>query len=361
MYLLKDAPEPPPGILTGVEVCIGSPDETLGQATDESYSLTAPNNGVGRIEAPTVFGALHAMESLVQLLDLFGVDPTTRRISFAPVLVTDAPRFSYRGLLIDSSRHFLPVSQILHTIDALAYNKLNVLHWHLVDSISFPCGSDTYPAFAQHAAYDPSAIYSPAQMRAVVAYGLERGVRVLPEWDLPGHGDWSGVEGMMGCSDVVDPTSDTLYTVLSGFLGEMGGIFTEQMMFLGGDEVNSGCWDSNPAIAAWLAAHNMTSSQLQQYFWVTMGKRVLPGLNKTIGVWEANNLQIDLSSLPAGAFTNVYQSFETAKNTTADSKPTVVSIAGDWWYLDQNTCGNYHQVREGGRGALTSFFTTPPA
>jgi hexosaminidase len=328
-----------------VEVCIGTPDETLGQSTDESYSLVAPNDGMGRIEAPTVFGALHAMESLVQLLDLFGVDPATRRISFAPVYVTDAPRFAYRGVLIDSSRHFLPVSQILHTIDALAYNKLNVLHWHIVDSISFPCGSDTYPAFAQHAAYDPAAIYSPAQLRAVVAYGLERGVRVLPEWDLPGHGDWSGVEGMMGCPDVVDPTSDTLYSVLSGFLGEMGGIFTERMMFLGGDEVNSGCWDRNPNISSWLKVHNMTSSELQQYFWVTMAQRVLPALNKTIGVWEADSLQIDLSSLPAGAFTNVYQSFSTAKKTTGDSKPTVVSIAGDWWYLDQNTCGSYHQVR----------------
>jgi hypothetical protein len=87
----------------------------------------------------------------------------------------------------------------------------------------------------------------------------------------------------------------------------------------------------------------MTSAQLQQYFWHSLAQKVLPSLNKTIGVWEANALQIDLSSLPLGAFVNVYQSFDTASRTTAANKTTVVSIAGDWWYLDQNGCGSYHQ------------------
>ena len=333
LYLLRAAPEPPPGTLTGVHVCLLTDSEALGPATDESYALAAPNDGQGSITAASAFGALHAMESLVQLLDLYGVAAGVRRISYAPVLVADAPRFAYRGLLIDSSRHFLPLSQVLHTIDALAYSKLNLLHWHLVDSVSFPCGSATFPGLAQHGAYDPAAVYSPDDLRAAVAYGHARGVRVLPEWDLPGHGDWSGVPGVMGCADVVDPTADALYDMLAGFLGEMGGIFTEPSMFLGGDEVNFKCWDANPAIAAWLSAHNMTSAQLQQYFWVQMRARVLPALNKTVGVWEADGLQIDLSDLPAGAFVNVYQSFATASKTLAANKSTVLSIAGDWWYL----------------------------
>jgi hypothetical protein len=131
--------------------------------------------------------------------------------------------------------------------------------------------------------------------------------------------------------------------MLGAFLGEMGTIFEEPMLFLGGDEVDASCWDRNPAIAAWLKTHNMTSAELQQYFWVQMRSRVLPALNKTVGVWEADGLQIDLSSLAAGSFVNVYQSFETANRTTIANKTTVVSIAGDWWYLDQNTCGGYHQ------------------
>lgn len=107
-------------------MCVASGDEALGQATDESYSLMVPSNGTGSLRAATVFGMLHGMETLAQLLDLYGVPPTARVISGAPVIVDDAPRFSYRGLLVDSARHFLPVAQLLHTIDALAWNKLCV-------------------------------------------------------------------------------------------------------------------------------------------------------------------------------------------------------------------------------------------
>ena len=72
-----------------------------------------------------------------------------RQYSQAPVYVDDAPRFQYRGLLVDTARHFLPVPHLLHVIDSLAYSKLNLLHWHIVDSQSFPCGSDVYPQLAE--------------------------------------------------------------------------------------------------------------------------------------------------------------------------------------------------------------------
>ena len=243
LYLLRDVPEPPAGTLQSVSVCLASGNDTLGPHTDESYSLVAPNDGVGRIAANTMYGMLHALESLAQLLDITGVATTTRQISSAPVLVTDAPRFAYRGLLIDTSRHFLPVAHIKHVIDALALCKLNVLHWHVVDSISFPCGSRTHPELAEKGAFDPSAIYSVSDLAAVVAYAKDRGVRILAEWDLPGHGSWGkGIPEMMGCSDVLDPTIDLTYTVLSDFLGEMGAIFTDSWMFLGGDEVDYRCW-----------------------------------------------------------------------------------------------------------------------
>lgn len=332
LYLLRSSPEPPPGVLTGVSVCIASGNDALGPGVDEGYELAAPNAGVGTLRAGTMYGAMHGMETLAQLLDIYGVSPDTRQIAGAPIIVVDTPRWEYRGVLIDSARHFLPVSTVKHIIDGLAYNKLSILHWHLVDSCSFPCGSVTYPELAAAGAYDPSAIYSVADLAGVVAYAKARGVRVLPEWDVPGHGDWGkGIPAIMGCEDVLDPTNDLTYEVLSRFLGEMASIFSEPWMFLGGDEVNYRCWDSNPSIAAWLAAHHMTSADLQQYFWEQMAARVLPGLGKTIGVWEADNLQIDLSSLPAGAFVNVYQSLATANKTVQAGKTTVVSLAGDWW------------------------------
>jgi hypothetical protein len=205
LYLAKDAPEPGPGVLASVSVCVASASEALGPATDESYSLFAPSNGTGTLRAATVFGMLHGMETLAQLLDVFGVAPTARVISSAPVLVDDAPRFPYRGLLVDSARHFLPVAQLLHTIDALALSKLNVMHWHIVDSSAFPCGSVTYPELAAAGAYDPSAVYSVADLAAVVAYGKSRGVRVLPEWDVPGHGRWGAFLALWAAPTFLTP------------------------------------------------------------------------------------------------------------------------------------------------------------
>jgi hexosaminidase len=132
-------------------------------------------------------------------VDFIGVPAGSRQYSQAPVYVDDAPRFEYRGLLVDTARHFLPVPHLLHVIDALSYNKLNLMHWHIVDSCAFPCGSQVYPQLAEKGAWDPTAIFSTADLANVVAYAKARGVRVLPEWDVPGHGDWgSGIPQIMG-------------------------------------------------------------------------------------------------------------------------------------------------------------------
>lgn len=146
----------------------------------------------------------------------------------------------------------------------------------------------------------------------------------------------------MGCDIVMDPTNPYVYEFLTQFLQEAEGIFEEDIFFLGGDEVDSSCWEQNPAIAKWLTAHNMTASQLQQYFWQQVGSKVLPNINKTISIWEADALQIDPKSVPNGTIANVYQSLPTADKTVAAGMPTVVSIAGDHWYLDSE-CGGYNQ------------------
>lgn len=278
--------DPPPGVLTGVAVCLGSDDDTLGSATDESYSLVAPNDGAGALHAPSMFGMLRGLETLAQLLDApgtAGVAPGARQISMAPVAVQDAPRFSYRGLLIDSARHFLPVETILGVVDALALSKMNLLHWHLVDAQSFPCGSAALPELAAKGAYDPSAVYSPQDLADVVAYAKSRGVRVMPEFDVrtvlimsparahsrsalltrrlflsptlwrqvPGHGSWGAAHPeIMACPDVLDPTVDATYDLLGRFFREMAGIFIDDYFFLGGDEVKWKCFENNTAVVS---------------------------------------------------------------------------------------------------------------
>jgi hexosaminidase len=89
--------------------------------------------------------------------------------------------------MIDSSRHFLPVKLILETIDAMMYNKMNVLHWHIVDEDSFPLILDSHPEIAQYAAFAPEETYTSKEARDIVDYAMRRGVRVVPELDTPGH------------------------------------------------------------------------------------------------------------------------------------------------------------------------------
>ena len=129
----------------------------------------------------------------------------------------------------------------------------------------------------------------------------------MPEWDVPGHGSWGfGKPEVMGCDDVLDPTQDATYDFLNAFFGEMMTIFPDEYVFLGGDEVDHTCWDANPAIAAWLAARNMTSAELEQYFWRQVTARVLPAslAGRTVSIWEADGLQVDPTTLPVATPTS---------------------------------------------------------
>ncbi len=335
--------------LTTVNVCVSSSSSgsaaalAMGPATDESYTLTVSDTtGAASLTAASVPGVLHGLESLSHLVDMAAAAHT---IANAPVSIQDAPRFPFRGLLVDTGRHFLPLSFLKRVVDGLHANKLNVLHWHITDVQSFPCGSDKFPELAAKGAFAPTAMYSPADMRALVAYAKARGVRIMPEWDVPGHGSWGkGKPDIMGCDVVLDPTQDATYDFLNAFFGEMMTIFEDEYVFLGGDEVDYTCWDANPRVAKWLKKHNMNSSQLQQYFWRQMAARVFPVslANRTVQIWENDKLQIDPKDLPAGTVANVYQSLATSDQTVGTyGMPTVVSIAGDNWYLDSQ-CPGYN-------------------
>ena len=191
--------------LAAVSVCVRTADESLGPDTPEDYSLHIPANGVsgdgsssggavtGSINATTVYGALHAFETLTQLCGITTQDPHRvggspynysglGYIGVAPVTVVDAPRFRHRGLMIDTGRRFLPVKTIKNIINGLAMVKLNVLHWHISDSQSFPSESLLFPGLAEQGAYHPSAVYSVEAMHEIVQYARQRGVRVVPEW-----------------------------------------------------------------------------------------------------------------------------------------------------------------------------------
>ena len=161
--------------LPGCTVLVQSQSVELSPATDESYRLAVAATGCS-IVAPTVFGAMHGMETFVQLVS-HGPE-LLMRVPLATV--EDHPRFQLRATMIDTSRHFLPVASILHHLDAMSCTKMNLLHWHIVDSQSWPYVSTAFPQLAEHGSYGPAEVYTPAAIDRVVKYASARGIMVMP-------------------------------------------------------------------------------------------------------------------------------------------------------------------------------------
>jgi hexosaminidase len=134
--------------------------------------------------ANTVYGAIRGLETFSQLV--YHTEDGQYTIS-GVVDIKDTPRFSYRGIMIDTSRHFLNVHTILKHLDAMSYNKLNVLHWHFVDDQSFPYVSISFPELSAKGAYNSRHVFDQQDVQTVIKYAKERGIRVIPEFDTPGH------------------------------------------------------------------------------------------------------------------------------------------------------------------------------
>ena len=156
-----------------------------GISTDESYTIDVSYGAKATAHAKTVYGALRALETFSQMVT-FDFDAGLYEIIGAPWKVDDTPRFAHRGLMIDTARHYETLAAIRGVVDSLPYAKLNVLHWHMVDIQSFPFESKTSPKLWE-GAYAPSQRYTQADVASIVEYARLRGVRVMVEFDMPGH------------------------------------------------------------------------------------------------------------------------------------------------------------------------------
>jgi len=251
---------------------------------DESYELNVSPQKI-LLNAPTDLGALHGLETFLQLLS------ADEQGYFLPaVQIEDAPRFPWRGLLIDACRHFMPVKMIERNLDGMAAVKMNVLHWHLSEDQAFRVECKTFPKLQQLAS--DGFYYTQAQIKEIIAYAADRGIRVMPEFDLPGHatswltaypefasapGPYS-LQREWGIFDpVFDPTNEGTYTFLEAFFKEMSALFTDEYMHIGGDENNGKQWDANVHIQKFMKENHIKNNrQLQSYF----NKRLLKILTK---------------------------------------------------------------------------------
>ena len=137
------------------------------------------------IDSETYFGARHALETLSQLI---AFDPLTNSLQMlSTAYIKDAPKYPHRGLLIDTSRNFFSLEILKKIVDGMSFNKMNVFHWHITDTHSFPLVLKSVPELAQYGAYSPEKVYSSDDVRHLVEYARTRGVKVLPEFDAPAH------------------------------------------------------------------------------------------------------------------------------------------------------------------------------
>ena len=241
---------------------------------DESYVLEITASGA-HLRATTVVGAMHGLATLEQLIQS---DATSY---FIPaVLIHDTPRFRWRGLMIDCARHFIPVDVLKRTLDGMASVKLNVFHWHLSEDQGFRIESKAFPKLTELGS--DGMFYTQEDAREIVTYARARGIRVVPEFDMPGHTTaWfvgypdlasaSGpfqIQRKFGVFDpVMDPTRESTYKFLDTFIGEMAAIFPDHFMHIGGDENNGVEWKANPRIQSFMREHNLNdTAALQNYF-----------------------------------------------------------------------------------------------
>jgi hexosaminidase len=241
---------------------------------DESYALEVTAQQA-RLNAPTPVGALRGMQTFLQLVALdaegFGVPA---------VAIKDRPRFPWRGLMIDVCRHWMPMEVLKRNLDGMASLKLNVFHWHLSENQGFRIESKLFPKLQEMGS--DGHFYTQEQVKEVIAYARDRGIRVVPEFDMPGHTTaWfvgypelaSGpgpyaIERHWGIFDpAMDPTREEVYQFLDRFIGEMAALFPDAYFHIGGDEVNGKEWRANPRIVTFMQEHAMkTTDDLQAYF-----------------------------------------------------------------------------------------------
>jgi hexosaminidase len=248
------------------------PVQELGE--DETYVLEVTPSGANII-APTDLGALHGLQTFLQLVS---VSPDGFA---APVVnIKDTPRFPWRGLMIDAARHFIPLEVLRRNIDGMEAVKMNVFHWHLSENQGFRVESKKFPKL--HDMGSNGLYYTQDEIRGLIAYARERGIRVVPEFDIPGHSTaWFvghpefasapgpfTIERRWGIFDpAFDPTNEKVYKFLDAFIAEMAKLFLDHFFHVGGDEVNGKQWDANPKIQEFIRAHDLKGNAgLQLYF-----------------------------------------------------------------------------------------------
>ncbi len=352
----------------------GRPVQSLEE--DESYELTVSPRQV-LLVAGNPLGVLRGLETLLQL-----PRPEGGRHVLPAVAIQDQPRFPWRGLMLDPCRRWEPVEMVKRTLDGMAAVKLNVLHWHLSEDQGFRIESRLYPALHQKAS--DGRYYTQDQVREVIAYARERGIRVVPEFDVPGHStSWLVAHPELGSApgpfelvrrwgifdNNLDPSREEVYAFLERFFGEMAALFPDLFFHIGGDEVTARQWNANPAILDFMYRHDLNgAAELQAHFNRRLGE-ILTRHGKRMVGWD----EILSPDLPPSI---VVHSWRGPKALARAAELGYDGLLSSGYYLDLSFPARAHYLADpippdstlgeearrhvlGGEGCMWSEFVSP--
>lgn len=352
-----------------------APVQTIGE--DESYSLKVTPTDI-HLSAKNPLGTLHGLQTVLQLVHV-----TPQGFAVPAVTIQDEPRFSWRGIMIDSSRHFMPIPVIERNLDGMESVKLNVFHWHLSDNQGFRVESKTFPLL--HEKGSNGSYYTQQQIHHIIDYARDRGIRVIPEFDMPCHTTaWfvgypqlaSGpgpyeIETHWGIFDpAMDPSRESTFQFLDRFIGEMTALFPDAYFHIGGDECNGKQWDANPSIQAFMKSHGFKDNATLQSYFSGRVQKLVTAHHKIMEGWD-EVLQPDT---PKDV---VIQSWRGPTALAAAARQGNRALLSTPYYIDLNQPASQHYLADplggdaasldpeqktrilGGEAAMWSEFVTP--
>jgi hexosaminidase len=319
---------------------------------NESYTLVIKSGDI-QLNAETDLGAMHGLETLLQL-----IQNKNGSYFFPGCIINDSPRFPWRGLLIDVGRHFIPVDVIKRNLDGMAAVKLNVLHLHLTEDQGFRIESKTFPEL--HQLGSDGLFYSQDQIKDIIEYAADRGIRVIPEFDMPGHatswlvshpeiasgqGPYLIERGFGVFNPTMNPTIDTTYRFLDKFIAEMAQLFPDEYFNIGGDENNGKEWNSNSAIQSYKKEKSIPDNpHLQAYFNQHM-LEILTHYGKKMMGWD----EIMQPTLPKNI---VIQSWRGKQGLLEAARAGFPVVLSNGYYIDLMQPADEHYLNDPSPSAI---------
>src|SRR5882762_2252574 len=322
---------------------------------DESYTLSIAPDGA-KIDAGTPLGAMHALQTFLQLVKV-----SPNGFTAPAVTIQDKPRFPWRGLMIDVARHFIPLYVLKRNLDGLEAVKMNVFHWHLSENQGFRAESKKFPKL--HTLGSDGLYYTQDEIHDLIAYARDRGIRVVPEFDMPGHSTaWfvghpelaSGpgpyeIERKWGVFDpAMDPTNEKTYKFLDEFVGEMTKLFPDHYFHIGGDEVNGKQWDANPKIQEFKKSHNLETNEALQAYFSERIQKIVTKHGKAVVGW-------DEVFIPGVQKDIVIQSWRGQESLARAAAQGYHGILSNGYYLDLGWSAARHYVGDPMSGPAASL------